>query len=272
MKKSKKILLTILSVSIPAFLIAGYFYVAKGVASPLDKFDTTSVINFFSQKHKDGRLEKKIFGYSENGREISGYEIGTGKNVLLLFAGMHGREKGGKDLLDKLAEEVSSTLNLIHATNKLIILPLMNPDGYYGLEDKVNANGVNLNRNFNTSQWVQYEGDDTFAGPKPFSESESRIIKELVEKFQPRIMISFHSQGHLVSPEAGDLSIKLAKWYADKTGYHYFDEWDYGGTATRWFQEITGNPAITVELTNHIESDWEINKTALLELISTQIK
>ena len=268
MKKPRKFLLSILIASMPALLMAGYFYVTKSAASPLDQFNASAVTNFLNEKQNDAILEKKIFGYSESGREISGYEIGAGENTLLLFAGMHGREKGGKDLLDKLAEEVLANPNLIRPTNKLIIIPLMNPDGYYGLEDKVNANGVNLNRNFDTSQWMQYEGEDSLAGPKPFSESESRVIKDLVEQFQPRMMIAFHSQGHLVSPEAGVPSIKLAKWYSNKTGYHYFDEWDYAGTATRWFQETTGNPAITVELANHIESDWEINKAALLELIS----
>ena len=268
MKKSRKILLSVFGISIPALLIAGYFYVSSSAASPLDQLDASAVSNFFNQKRSEGMLEKKIFGYSENGRAIYGYETGAGKNALLLIAGMHGREKGGKDLLDKLAEEVLSDPSLISPTNKLIIIPLVNPDGYYGGQDKVNANGVNLNRNFGTSQWVQYEGEDLFAGAKPFSESESRVIKDLVEQFQPRMMIAFHSQGHIVSPEAGDPSIKLARWYAGKTGYHYFDEWDYAGTATRWFQELTDNPAITVELINHVESDWEINKAALFELIS----
>ncbi len=81
-------------------------------------------------------------------------------------------------------------------------------------------------------------------------------------------MIAFHSQGGIVSPEYTEGSVQLAKWYAQKTGYGYFDEWDYAGTATRWFEETTSNPAITVELTNHVDNDWDINRSALLELIS----
>jgi len=82
-------------------------------------------------------------------------------------------------------------------------------------------------------------------------------------------MISFHSHGDLVSPEAGDASVGLAKWYAEKTGYVYFEDWDYPGTATKWFVETTNKPAITVEISQDLQSDWEINKGALLELISS---
>jgi len=226
------------------------------------------------QNQKEDSIERKIFGYSENGRAIYGYEIGDSKNCLLLIAGAHGREKGGKDLLDKLLEEVLAYPNLIDSEQRLIIIPLMNPDGYYGQEDKVNANGVNLNRNFYTSSWVRQSSADetTYAGPKPFSESETRVVKEVAESCQSGVMIAFHSQGHLASPEVGARSLALARWYADKTGYHYFDEWDYAGTVTRWFEERVGGAAMTVELTNHIDSDWEINKEALLELISLNLK
>jgi len=257
---------SILLVVASVILVATVLWMYRPDIRQVDTSELTTVSNDIIETKTEDAMQKTIFGYSESGREISGYEIGTGENALLLLAGMHGREKGGKDLLDRLAEEVLANSDLINTANKLIIIPLVNPDGYYGEHEKVNANEVNLNRNFDTSGWVRYEGEGTFAGPKPFSESESRVIKELVEKFQPRMMIAFHSQGHLVSPEAGDSSINLAKWYSNKTGYHYFDEWDYAGTATRWFQEITGNPAITVELPDHNESDWESNIEALLEL------
>lgn len=227
-----------------------------------------------NQDQEEGGIERKVFGYSEKGRVIDGYEIGDGESCLLLFASMHGREKGGKDLLDMLSEEVIANPDLVDPRKRLVIIPLVNPDGYYDQEDKVNANGVNINRNFNTSSWVRHSSEDetTYAGPEPFSESESRVIKEVAEDCQSGAMIVFHSQGHLVSPEARDRSIELARWYADKTGYHYFDEWDYAGTATRWFEETTGGAAMTIELTNHIDSDWEINKEALLKLISFELK
>lgn len=215
------------------------------------------------------KIEQKIFGYSEMGKEIIGYEIGNGDDGLFLFGAIHGNEMGTAALMNKLIEEIKANPELVSPKKRLVIIPVANPDGYYDRIDKLNANGVNLNLNFKTIEWQQYGSEGTFAGEEPFSEKESQVIKRIVEQYRPNMMIAFHSQGALVSPEEGESSVKLGKWYADKTGYEYFDEWDYHGTATRWFWETTGNPAITIELTDHMESDWEINKEALLELISS---
>ena len=61
--------------------------------------------------------------------------------------------------------------------------------------------------------------------------------------------------------------------HAQKSGYNYNESadlgWDFFGTATGWFVKTTGKPAITVELSSHNKSDWEINKPALLDIISS---
>ncbi len=50
-------------------------------------------------------IGEEVLGYSEEGREIRGYEIGSGENCILLFAGVHGNEKGATDLLHKFAKK-----------------------------------------------------------------------------------------------------------------------------------------------------------------------
>jgi hypothetical protein len=215
-------------------------------------------------------VQKKIYGYSQGNRLIEGYEIGLGENVILLLGATHGDEKTSADLLNRFIEQMKTDFSLVSTTKKVIVIPVVNPDGYYERDDNLNANGVNLNRNFETTEWKQYQPGGTFAGPRPFSEIESQTIKKVVEEYKPSMMISFHAQGSLVSPELGQASSELGKWYADKTGYTYWDEWNEAGTATKWFAEVIGNPAITVELQRHLElgDDWEKNKGALLELIS----
>jgi hypothetical protein len=217
------------------------------------------------------KIEKKVFGHSKENRPIEGYEIGEGSTVLFLFGAIHGHEIGTADLLNTFMEEIGKTPGALSPDKKLIIIPVSNPDGYEKRAWKVNANNVNLNLNFATSDWQEWGREGTYAGPAPFSEEESKVIKSVVEQYKPSMMISYHSYGHLVAPEADDASIALAKWYSEKTGYEYYDEtmldWDYPGTATKWFVESTGNPALTVELTDHSQSDWEINKPALFELI-----
>ena len=224
------------------------------------------------QEEQDSRkIEKKTFGHSVTGRPIEGYEIGNGSNTILLLASIHGDEIGTVDLLNKFIDEIKTDPSKISKTKKLIVIPIANPDGYYDRIDKLNANLVNLNLNFETSDWQEYGPEGTYAGPKPFSEPESQIIKQIVEDYKPSMMISYHAMGTLVSPEDGEASTALGKWYAEKTGYEYYLYWDFPGTATKWFMENTSKPAITVELTTYRADDWEINKDALLELVYSDV-
>lgn len=232
------------------------------------KIDTTTTT-------KEEFIEKKVFGYSEAGRPIEGYEIGYGEEVILFFGSIHGNEMGTAELLGKLTEETKNNPNLLADTKKLVIIPILNPDGYYDRIDKLNSNEVNLNLNFLTSDWQQYGSDNgDYAGDEPFSEKESQVLRNVVETYNPKIMISFHAKGCLVNPEfSHEASEALARWYSGKTGYTYFNDksWDYSGTATKWFVESYGRAAITVELSDYLESDWEVNKVALIELISTDV-
>ncbi len=225
------------------------------------------------QKKIDSKkIESKIFGYSAKGRPIDGYEIGNGPNTLLLYGSIHGNEMGTADLLKKLVEEIKVNPDIISRTKRIIVIPIANPDGYYDRTDKLNGNGVNLDLNFATTDWQEYGLRGDWAGPEAFSEPESKVLKQVMEEYNPDAMISFHARGAFVSPEVANTPSELGKWYADKTGYVYDDdieEWNFAGTSTRWFVETTGNAVITVELTKYLESDWEINKEALLELVSS---
>jgi hypothetical protein len=215
------------------------------------------------------KIEEKIFGYSVTGRPINGYEIGGGEETFLLMGAIHGDEIGTADLLNSLVDKIKSDPSIVSSRKKFIIIPISNPDGYYDRTDKLNADGVNLNLNFATSDWQTYGPEGTFAGNAPFSEPESVTIKQVVEQYHPSLMISYHSQSALVSPESSPTSEAWAHWYADKTGYKYFTDWDFPGTATKWFLETTGKSAITVELTWDLQNDWERNQSTLLELISS---
>ena len=214
-------------------------------------------------------VQQKVFGNSVTGRPIDGYEIGTGSEVLLFLGSIHGNEMGTTDLLNRFVSEIQANPKLLADNKKLVVIPIVNPDGYYDRVDKLNANEVNLNINFDTTGWQRYGPSGTSAGEQPFSEPESRVIREVVEKYQPTAMFAYHAQGSLVSPEFYPKSIVLAQWYANNTGYAYYDEWDYAGTATKWFIEKTGYPAITIELKEYLKSDWLINKPALLKIISS---
>ncbi len=214
-------------------------------------------------------VTKRVIGYSEGGRAIDAYQFGSGSSCLLFFAGIHGNEKGAVDMLRTFADEIATQPSIVSSKKKIVIIPLLNPDGY--MEDlyRTNANGVNLNRNFATPGWTASPDEETFAGTEPFSETEARALREVVQECVPDMMIAFHSQGGVISPEANAESVALGDWYATKTGYTIYNDWNYSGTATQWFTSTTGKPAITVEISSHEKSDWEINQSALLELIGS---
>jgi hypothetical protein len=226
---------------------------------------------------KPAKVEEKIFGYSVKGNPIDGYEIGNGRDAILLIGAIHGNEVGSAYLLRRLVSEIKSDTKIVSKNKKIIIIPVVNPDGY-NIQQKFNGNGVNLNLNFDTPGWKNYGPQGTYAGPKPFSEPESQAIKQVVEKYKPIMMISYHTAGGIISPEEGESSAVLGKWYAQKTGYIYYDDaaaiadnidWNFPGTATMWFLEKTGKPSLTVELSQIDQSDWDINRGALMDIISS---
>ncbi len=253
------------AVVIVVLAVGGYFVLKNQIVLRMDG----EYKGLVAQAQISAPLEIKNFGHAHSGRPIRGYVIGSGPDTLFLFGAIHGNEMGTATLLENLIEEIRSNPNLVSPSKRLVIIPIANPDGYYDRIDKLNAHGVNLNLNFATTDWAHYGSGGTYAGDAPFSEPESQSIKSIVEEYHPYAMISFHAQGGLISPEFQDASKEWSHWYAGKTGYEYYEDWDFFGTATRWFTETTGLPSVTVELTDYVHSDWAINKKPLLELIGT---
>lgn len=66
-------------------------------------------------------------------------------------------------------------------------------EGHYCL--RTNPDGVDLNRNWD-EEWqaaASLDPVDTNPGPRPFSEPETRIFKELVETYRPTTFLTVHS-------------------------------------------------------------------------------
>lgn len=224
-----------------------------------------------SEEKKQAQDQKIDLGRSAQGNTVTGRVFGSGEDAILLFGAIHGNEKSSAKLLERLVGEISLGSIAVSSKKKVIIVPILNPDGYKAGLFKVNANDVNLNLNFDTAGWKPYGGEaNLFAGTEPFSEIESRIIRDIVYKYNVKTMVSFHAKGGLVNPEFGHvLSQNLARQYSRISGHSYYEDssWDYPGTATKWFIEKIGGPAITVELTDLYNSDWARNQKALADLL-----
>ena len=186
-------------------------------------------------------LTSSELGLSSDGRTIYGYNFkprrtnfynGLKKKLpkILLISAQHGFEKSSvygiyyflRDLLGKYEE--STTLAYIHDNLELMIIPVCNP---YGFDNNlyVNANGVNINRNYLCSAWHESEpGTTEYGGPYPFSEPESQIVRDLVlNNLESLAFIDYHTNG------SGSVSEhKKINWHSYRTSDDvYYKKWEY---------------------------------------------
>ena len=80
------------------------------------------------------------------------------KNAKVLIIGVfHGDEPQGKFIIEEYLK--------YHRVDNLLFIPCLNPDGLE-LGVRVNANGVDLNRNFPTKNWQLTDKNEFFGGGK----------------------------------------------------------------------------------------------------------
>jgi predicted deacylase len=71
--------------------------------------------------------------------------------VVLIVAGIHGDEQEGYDVASRLIEYLRSHSDL-YSRRRVALIPAANPDGIQA-STRVNARGVDCNRNFPTRRW-----------------------------------------------------------------------------------------------------------------------
>jgi protein MpaA len=129
--------------------------------------------------------------------------FGNSKGECVLFlGGVHGDELPTVYLMFKLANYVKDNPALFK-DKCIVIAPLVNPDGFLAASPtRVNANGVDLNRNFPTRDWqasairkwvAKGKNKRYSPGTKPASENETQFQIALIKRFKPQRILSAHS-------------------------------------------------------------------------------
>ncbi len=132
-----------------------------------------------------------LFGKSELKRPIFAYEFGpSDESRVVLLGGVHGDETEGVDLalglLEKWQSHYPFRLNLV-------LVPMLNVDGVLA-QKRVNARGVDLNRNLPTRDWTSEVKNPRYPpGPSPASESENQALIRFLKLKPPIAVFSFHS-------------------------------------------------------------------------------
>ncbi len=130
-------------------------------------------------------------GLSVEGQEIKAYQTHKkSEKYLFLIAGVHGDEVEGVYVLSELFKWLKETQGI---DLPIIIIPTLNPDGLRA-RTRVNAHEVDLNRNLESPSWSPDFKDKKYnPGPNPLSEPENIFLCDLFKKFQPGLILSFHS-------------------------------------------------------------------------------
>jgi len=221
-----------------------------------------------------------VIGYSLSGRPIEAYRFGVGEKEYLIVAGVHGGSEWNTiALANELITHINNHPEAIPTDATLYIIRNMNPDGEaraHGVDGRVNNNGVDLNRNFPSDNWVaDWDRDGcwiyrpTTGGAYGGSEPETRTVMNFISSRKITALISYHSAALGVFPGGVPWekeSIALAKALAKATKYPYppLDTGcDYTGTLADWAVENGVSAAVDMELRNHENTDFSQNLKAL---------
>ena len=168
---------------------------------------------------------------------------------VLVLGGIHGDELSSSSLAFHWIALASSTPGGMDWR----FVPALNPDGLMQKQPtRVNARGVDLNRNFPTPRWAQeapqYWVKQTERDPRRFpgkaalSEPETRFVQQTMEKWKPDLIVSVHApygvldyDGPRVPPQ------RLGRLFLDRVGVFPGSLGYYGGVQK-------GVPVVTIEL------------------------
>lgn len=100
-----------------------------------------------------------------------------------------------KDIVENYYK--SEVLSYIRSNMRLIIIPVANPWGFDN-NSYVNANGVNLNRNWWSPEWEKYTGTTATeaSGDVPFDQQETQMIRDVIMSVPEAVaVIDYHTAG-----------------------------------------------------------------------------
>jgi len=227
-------------------------------------------------------MEKKLFCLG----------IGKGKKKLFINGAHHGLEYLTSAFIIRFLKEFCKAyetgddflgfdVNQFYDSVTLYAIPMVNPDGvdiavngiditnpYHrklismvGIHSfnkvwQANANGVDINHNYNAGWRVvkEYPAPTGYAGPYSESEPETKAIVEFVRNEKIDILIAFHSQGGEIyydfDGSVPERSFELAQKMADLSGYTATTPTGtalFGGCKD-WFIDEFSKSGFTVEI------------------------
>lgn len=169
---------------------------------------------------------------------------------VLLIGGIHGDEYSSVSVVFKWMKTLEQFhTGLFHWR----IAPLVNPDGLLRPESqRMNAHGVDLNRNFPMPDWEAATQDywinrtdrnpRRFPGKEALSEPETRWLVSEIDSFAPDVIVTVHAPHGVVDYDGPkDAPYKLGRLYLNLLGTYPGSLGNYAGVQKKI-------PVVTIEL------------------------
>jgi hypothetical protein len=223
-----------------------------------------------------------LIGYSQGGVPLVVHHLGAGPAAVLVVGGQHGGPEANTiELAGSLLAYYSAYPDELPPGLRLDVLVTANPDGA-AVGSRQFLSGVDPNRNWGGADW-QPDGWDSngrfrpgLGGTGPFSEQETRALRDWILNSRPNLVINYHSAGgFMFGPQNA-----LVDAYAEASGYYRPQPGGGGarllnyrvtGSMNVWMRE-QGLIGILVELTSPYYPEFERNLAglrAVLALLST---
>ena len=194
-------------------------------------------------------------GKSVQDRELGFTSIGydNASITVVVVGSIQGDQLLTRDLVDALINHYIQFPDKIPANTLVTLIPSINPDGI-ALGSRYNANSVDLNRNWNTSDWKPNaavpgypDGLTGAGGSQPFSEPETKALRNHLNNLKAdgsvlRVFI-LHSSVRVSSGEiypGGNNALGVSAAYANATGYAIENAWAAyvtSGEAVTWCEQ-----------------------------------
>ncbi|UCG23412.1 MAG: hypothetical protein JSW55_14855 [Chloroflexota bacterium] len=236
---------------------------------------------------RDVDLESQVIGHSVLGAPMEAVRFGDGLKNVVFVGGLHaGSAPGTVTLAQQAIEYFTNNLELIPEAITLYIVPSASPDSQPNpgeLTGRLNANGVDLNRNWDCN-WVQdarIRGQTVpgSGGSRPFSEPETETLAQFIQGVKPDAVVFWQARSSdgSVSPGSCDRqsidSSLLAATYGLAAGYAVADfegafDQRLTGAGTDWL-DGQGIPAISVLLPDYEVVDWNSNLSGMLAVMNS---
>lgn len=237
----------------------------------------------------------KVWGHSVKGRPLVYREYGdqSSDNTTLIVSMVHGDENTplyiSLHLLDWLEKNISR-----FPSTRVVIAPLVNPDGFYRVpKTRVNARGVDVNRNFATSDWEKSaiqkwrkrfaSNPRRFPGKKPETEPETIFQKELIHFAKPQKILSIHAPLNFMDYDGPNEQLKLSNFPTDyvkkclqlRREVNAVSGGFFPGSLGNYAGQEMGVPTLTLELPSarpqHAPKYWKRFREGVETVIGFQV-